>query len=67
MAKRKKKAAKKKTGTRGGARPNSGPKPKMKNGRIISVWLGDEHLAKLDQVPDVPTRSEAIRVLIDAG
>ena len=63
MAKKKKK----KTGTRGGARPNSGPKPKMKNGRIISVWLGDEHLSKLDQVPGVMNRSEAIRALINAG
>lgn len=64
MAKKKKKA-RKKTASRGGARPGSGPKAKMKDGRAISVWLGVEHLAKLDGLGG--TRSEAIRTLIEAA
>lgn len=53
--------AKKKAPARGGARPGSGPKAK---GRVVSVWLGEEHLAKLDRLAG--SRSEAIRTLIGA-
>ncbi len=62
MAKKKKKASKKKAATRGGARPNSGPSNPMKGGRVVSIWLGDAHLKKLDKLEG--TRSEAIRQLI---
>lgn len=66
MTKKKKKApTKKKAKKKGGARPGSGPKPTMKEGRPITVWLGEEHLAKLDRLAD--NRSAAIRGLIDAA
>ncbi len=61
--------AKKKKSKKGGARPGSGPKPRMANGRAISIRLGDEHLAVLDSYAKQKgtTRSEALRRIIDAA
>lgn len=69
MTKKKKKASKKKASKKGGARPGSGPKPKMKNGCAISVWLGVEHLVILHAYGGKYGigRSEAIRRLIIAS
>lgn len=51
---------------RGGARPGSGPKPKMANGRAVTIRLGDEHLAVLDSYAKQKgtTRSEALRRIV---
>ena len=61
--------AKKKKSNRGGARPGSGPKPRMENGRAVTIRLGDEHLLVLNAYCKEHglTRSGAIRGLIDAA
>ncbi len=58
--------AKKKKSKKGGARPGSGPKPKMANGRAITLQLGDEHLAVLDSYAKQKgtTRPEALRQIV---
>lgn len=69
MAKSKKKTGKKKVPGRGGARPGSGPKRKMKDACRITVWLSLEHLSALYAYGEKYglTRSEAIRQLIGAA
>lgn len=58
--------AKKKKSKKGGARPGSGPKPKMANGRAVSIRLGDEHLAALKKYAKQKgtTRAEALRQIV---
>ncbi len=58
--------AKRKKSKKGGARPGSGPKPKMANGRAVTIRLGDEHLAVLDSYAENTgvTRSEALRRIV---
>lgn len=69
MAKSKKKTGKKKATGRGGARPGSGPKRKMKDACRITVWLSDDHLSILYAYGKEHglTRSESVRQLIGAA
>ena len=57
---------KKKKSKKGGARPGSGPKRKMANGRAVTIRLGDEHLAVLDSYANDKgiTRSAALRQIV---
>lgn len=58
--------SKKKKSKKGGARPGSGPKPKMANGRAVAIRLGDEHFAVLDSYAKQKgtTRPEALRQIV---